>query len=156
MLRQVGMRSFPTPHPNPQPHFIKIEPHTNPRHDRRGDQAIPVPFVGLVYAQSGVGKGVRAFCKTLTNAKLRRENSNLRPARNLVDDLRFVDFAPRRRLQRATPHDAAAVVRSGPEEGKVYTHGVVLLRNGQRFLMKVIIHRREKRWVERASRVRRR
>jgi hypothetical protein len=38
----------------------------------------------------------------------------------------------------------------------VYTHGVVLLRNGQRFLMKVIIHRREKRWVGRASRVRRR
>src|SRR6185312_7663856 len=149
------MRSPPAPYTNPQPYFIKIEPHANPRHDRGRNQEIPVPFVVLVHTKSTVAEGVRAFPKALTNAKLGRENSNLWAARNLVDNLRFIDFAPHRGLQRATPHDTSAVVRGGPKKWESETHRVVLQRSRERSRMKAIIHRHERHWVEPALRRRR-
>lgn len=154
MFWQIRMRSLSTPRSCTQPDLVKVEPHANPRNDRKSNQEICIPFVRLMYTEASILKGVRAFLAASADLESGRQNPNLGPTRSLILDFEFIAFAPCRRLKTPAPHNSVAVIRFSPELRKTKAHMVTLLRDGQSPLSKIAIHRREKRLAERASQIR--
>jgi hypothetical protein len=93
-----------------------------------------MPLVRLVYTQTTVPKGMGLLFQISPTCKPGSHNLDVRPARDFVANLNFVQIAARRWPKRTKPSNPIAAVRGAPKLWKAGAHKLILLHRSEKFL----------------------